>query len=201
MLKIKSLAVWTSKAVWSPNSPCSSTTSSDTWADSWSRVAPDRKSTSDSFLAGAGERGATALIRDSILYDPVGWGWGKRNRWGLVRLYLFWIVTTALFSWFTQSLWVPWGMNYAIKVPIIAFSFERYSAAPYNKTQGYVWSVFRVSLTAALYVQTDNSAPDPSCCHCSIMLSLYATALCESWDFVGQSWRTIWYQGATNITF
>lgn len=66
MLKMKSLAVWTSKAVWSPKSPCSSTTSSDTWDDSWSRVAPDRKSTSDSFLAGAGERGATALIRVSI---------------------------------------------------------------------------------------------------------------------------------------
>lgn len=66
MLKMKSLAVWTSKAVWSPNSPCSSSTSSDTCADSCSRVAPERKSTSENFLAGAGERGVTALIRDSI---------------------------------------------------------------------------------------------------------------------------------------
>lgn len=72
MLKIKSLAVWTSKAVWSPKSPCSSSTSSDTWDDSWSRVAPDRKSTSDSFLAGAGERGATALMRDSMATTLTG---------------------------------------------------------------------------------------------------------------------------------
>ncbi|TNN34569.1 hypothetical protein EYF80_055264 [Liparis tanakae] len=53
------------------------TTSSDTWADSWSRVAPDRKSTSDCFLAGAGERGPTALIRDSISATLLG----EKEKW------------------------------------------------------------------------------------------------------------------------
>ena len=70
MLKMKSLAVWTSRAVWSPKSPCSSSTSSDACRDSCSSVAPDRKSTSEGLLTMAGERGATALINDSMGQRP-----------------------------------------------------------------------------------------------------------------------------------
>lgn len=66
MLKMKSLAVCTSRAVWSPNSPCSSCTSSCTCEASCSSGVPERKSTSDTRFTGAGARGVTALLIASI---------------------------------------------------------------------------------------------------------------------------------------
>lgn len=238
MLKMKSLAVWTSKAVWSPNSPCSSSTSSDTCDDSWSRAAPDRKSTSDGFLTGAGERGATALIsvsisttlrsEDEIRKYAVGlpacnlrvsisrqpYYHGKHSRYGMNYATLVhqisscWSLQRAshlcvwCFAHFPLST-CPFGFGSActllcaVTLPILTIGFEGLSVDWRTKRR----VTFHLLSGSLLFQHANFSVAEPSCFRVCIMLALFSTPSCASWDFVARFWRTIWYWGRANITF